>query len=215
VAYGSGALDGFALTVWAPESAVCDWAAAETRTAGTSTAQTGTAAKGGTEKGRAENAATVQGATVESAAGRHDPEAGVTEAGVTEAGVTEAGVTEAGVTEAGIAGLRDDLRKRLSEPPDVLHARLSAVAGCLAAAETEVSSATVVGDGLADDGWVLVRAGGATIACAVVELSGISGPVAIAIMTGTPGQDMRQPVAAGRPRSQSRRQRGRASKHTG
>jgi enediyne polyketide synthase len=204
VANGSGALHGFALTVWAPESAVCDWAAAGTSTAQTGTAQAGTAATGGTEKGRAENAATVKGA------GRHDPEAGLT-----EAGLTEAGLTEAGVTEAGIAGLRDDLRKRLSEPPDVLHARLSAVAGCLAAAETGVSSATVVGDGLADDGWVLVRAGGATIACAVVELSGISGPVAIAIMTGTPGQDKQQPVAAGRPRSQSRRQRGRASKHTG
>ena len=111
-------------------------------------------------------------------------------------------------------GIRDDMRKRLSEPPDVVDARLSAVAGCLAAAETRASSATVVGDGLADDGWVLVRAGGATIACTVVELSGIPRPVAVAIMTGTPGTEKRQTVAAGQPRSQSRRQRGRAAKHT-
>ena len=111
-------------------------------------------------------------------------------------------------------GIRDDMRKRLSDPPEVVDARLSAVSGCLAAAEARVSSATVVGDGLADEGWVLVRAGGATIACTVVELSGIPRPVAIAIMTGTPGLQKRQPVAAGQPRSQSRRQRGRAAKHT-
>ena len=193
VAQGSGALEGYALTVRAPESAVCAWAAAavqqteqvaEPRTAEPGTAQSGTAQPGTAQQG-----------------GTRRPD---------DADDAEGAPAGAGVT----GGIRDDMRKRLSEPPDVVDARLSAVAGCLAAAETRASSATVVGDGLADDGWVLVRAGGATIACTVVELSGIPRPVAVAIMTGTPGTEKRQTVAAGQPRSQSRRLRGRAAKHT-
>lgn len=185
VAQGSGALEGYALTVWAPESAVCAWAAAAIQQ----------------NEQVAEPATRSQPGTAQPGGGTWRP-----------ADAHDAGAAPA---EAGVAGgIRDDMRKRLSEPPDVVDARLSAVADCLAAAETRVSSATVVGDGLADDGWVLVRAGGATIACTVVELSGIPHPVAVAIMTGTPGTEQRQTIAAGQPRSQSRRQRSRAAKHT-
>ena len=163
VAPGSGALAGFTLTVWAPDSVACGWAAAEPA---------------------------------------HDgqPEAGQ-------------GRLSRPTAEPGLAGMGNDMGNRLGEPPTVLDARLRAVAGCLAASRTRAASATVVGDGPAGERWVLVRAGGATIACTVAELSGVPEPVAIAIMTGKPGPDQQQPAAPGQPRSQSRRQRGRATKH--
>ena len=320
---GSGALEGYALSVWAPESAVCAWAAAGQQNrpaAGPATlsrpgaAQRGAAERGAAERGAAEPRASQAGAAEPTARQRGTTKPGTTKSGSAEPGTTKSsttksgttksgsaepgsaepgsaepgsaepgsaepgsaepgnaepgstkprttksGTTKSGTAEAGIAkpgtemsdtplsgtemsgsalpgggiraagpedaeigraepavagGIQDDMRKRLSESPDVVEARLSAVAGCLAAAEARVSSATVVGDGLADDGWVLVRAGGATIACTVVELSGIPRPVAIAIMTGTPGKGKRQPVAASQPRSQSRRQRSQAAKHS-
>ena len=198
VAPGSGALDGYALTVWAPESAVCAWAAA--------------AVQQGEQAGEPGTTEPATAQPVSGAPGSQPQGPGAQGPGAQGPGAQDADDAPA---ETGVAGgIRDDMRKRLSDPPEVVDARLSAVSGCLAAAEARVSSATVVGDGLADDGWVLVRAGGATIACTVVELSGIPSPVAIAIMTGTPGLQKRQPAAAGQPRSQSRRQRSRAAKHT-
>ncbi len=219
VAPGRGALDGYTLTVWAPESAVCAWAAAavqqseqagEPGTAQAGTAQPGTTKSGASQAGTARPGGRTRGPAEAPDAGTQDAEA--QGPGAQGPGAQDAEDAPAGTGVAG--GIRDDMRKRLSDPPEVIDARLSAVSGCLAAAEARVSSATVVGDGLADDGWVLVRAGGATIACTVVELSGIPRPVAVAIMTGTPGREKRPPVAAGQPRSPSRRQRGRAAKHT-
>jgi hypothetical protein len=95
----------------------------------------------------------------------------------------------------------------------VLDARLRAVAGCLAATGTQAASAALA-DGPASDGWVLLRAGDATIACTVVELNGVFDPIAIAIMTGPARTDPGpQAAAKSQPRSQPRRQRGRATKH--
>ena len=79
-----------------------------------------------------------------------------------------------------------DLRARLSEPPAVLAARLDAVSACL-------EMAGLAPDGAAhgqlsvtqttSDGWARLALGRAVIACAVVELSGVAAPVAIALLT--------------------------------
>ena len=79
-----------------------------------------------------------------------------------------------------------DLRARLSEPPAVLAARLDAVSACLEMAglapddsahrQLSVTQTT-------SDGWALLALGRTVIACAVVELSGVAAPVAIALLT--------------------------------
>jgi hypothetical protein len=111
-----------------------------------------------------------------------------------------------------MTGMRDGMSNRPGEAPAVLDARLRAVAGCLAAAGPKAASAALA-DSPGGDGWVLLSAGEATIACTVVEFSGVFDPVAIAIMTGPARTGPGPQAAKGQPRSQSRRQRGRATKH--
>jgi enediyne polyketide synthase len=79
-------------------------------------------------------------------------------------------------------------------------ARQAAMAACLRAASAPAG--LVLGDPRsAGDGWLLLNAGGATIACTVLELSGVHSPVAIAVMTGTPLIDGRpSAVMTGRKR---------------
>jgi enediyne polyketide synthase len=125
-ARGRGLLDGFVLTVEAPEAAVCSWAAA---------------------------------APVPSGA----PDLG-----------------------PALAGFEQQLRIRPDEPPAVINARLKAVAACLARAGAPEDSPIAADDDTGAD-WLRLRVGGATLACTVVEVSGVSSPVAIAIMTGKPG----------------------------
>ena len=125
-ARGRGLLEGFVLTVEAPEAAVCSWAAA---------------------------------APVPSGA----PDLG-----------------------PALAGFEQHLRIRPDEPPAVINARLKAVATCLARAGAPEDSPIAADDGTGAD-WLRLRVGGATLACTVVEVSGVSSPVAIAIMTGKPG----------------------------
>jgi hypothetical protein len=125
-ARGRGLLDGFVLTVEAPEAAVCSWAAA---------------------------------APVPSGA----PDLG-----------------------PALAGFEQQLRIRPDEPPAVINARLKAVATCLARAGAPEDSPIAADDDTGAD-WLRLRVGGATLACTVVEVSGVSSPVAIAIMTGKPG----------------------------
>ena len=115
--------------------------------------------------------------------------------------------------EPGLAGMRADMRDRLGEPSAVLDARLRAVRDCMTVSRMRAASAAVVGDGPAGERWVLVRAGGATVACTVAELTGVPQPVAIAIMTGKPRKEQPEPADSGQPRPRSRRQRGRATKH--
>ena len=64
-------------------------------------------------------------------------------------------------------------------------ARLRAAAACLAQARVP-PGAPVIFDRATDDGWVLLAVAGARLACAIVEVSGLPGPVAIAIMTDPP-----------------------------
>jgi len=71
----------------------------------------------------------------------------------------------------------------LGEPPNTTAALLDAVAACLAAAGTP-DAPVVPATGAAQDGWLALRAGRAALACTVVQISGVSCPVAIAILTG-------------------------------
>src|SRR5262249_19278091 len=84
----------------------------------------------------------------------------------------------------GLADLADQVHRLLSEPPAVVSARLRAVAACLAQAGAPAGSAGLA-DGTAGAGGVgaLALGGeGGRRACAVAEISGVSCPVAIAIM---------------------------------
>ena len=75
------------------------------------------------------------------------------------------------------------IREQLAEPPAVLAARLRAIAACLAASGQSGGRA-VSCDSVTGDGWALLTAGAARIACAVVDISGVPSPVAVAILTG-------------------------------
>lgn len=78
------------------------------------------------------------------------------------------------------------LRAELAEPPAVLAARLQAITACAEmadlldgrrnAGQLSVARAT-------SDGWALLTAGRASIVCAIVELSGVAAPVAVALLT--------------------------------
>jgi hypothetical protein len=125
-AAGSGELEGFVLSVLAPEAAVCSWAAA------------------------------VPGPSGEPAAG------------------------------PGLADLANQMHSLLSEPRAVVSARLRTVAACLAQAGAPAVSA-VMADGTAGAEWLALSAAGGTLACTVAEISGVSCPVAIAIMTPDAG----------------------------
>ena len=88
----------------------------------------------------------------------------------------------------GLAPAYSQLRSQLAEPPATLAARLQAIGACLAAAGRPGSEpASCVRT--TSDGWALVETATARIACTVVEVSGVSSPVAIAIMTGQSPSD--------------------------
>jgi hypothetical protein len=126
----------------------------------------------------------------------------------------EPGAQPPGTAGPDLAGLQDDMRSRLAEPPAVLAARLRAVAGCLAAARTRATSIEVAPAG-APDGWVLLRAGQALIACIVTGLSDVAGPVAIAVMTGSPGRDRHRPASGRKPAAAGRSGTGRGGQGGG
>jgi len=101
----------------------------------------------------------------------------------------------------GLADIEDQLRSGWGEPTALDGARLRAIAACLAAAGTPAAS-PVVADVADADGWLLLRVAGASMACTVVEITGVPCAVAIAIMTrdpvpaGEPGRHARRPGAA-------------------
>jgi enediyne polyketide synthase len=80
------------------------------------------------------------------------------------------------------------LRGRLGEPAAVIKARLAAIASCLSKAGLAATTPVACegSGGIAREDWVLLRAPAGDIACTVVEISGMSSPVAIAIMVGIP-----------------------------
>lgn len=87
---------------------------------------------------------------------------------------------------AGMAAAYGQLRAELAEPPSTLAARLAAAGAALEMAGLAADGS----DGhqltmtrTTNDGWVVFTLDRALVACAVVELSGVSAPVAIAMLT--------------------------------
>jgi enediyne polyketide synthase len=101
------------------------------------------------------------------------------------------------------------LRGELAEPPATLAARLHAIGACLTAAgmpEDEPLSC----EWTTSEGWAVVTAGAATVACTIVEVSGVASPVAIAILTGPqPAANPRDAMATPRAADASRHAPGR------
>jgi enediyne polyketide synthase len=101
----------------------------------------------------------------------------------------------------GLAEIEDQLRSGWGEPTALFGARVRAMAACLASAGTPAAS-PVVADIADDDGWLLLRMAGASMACTVVEITGVPCAVAISIMTrdpspaSEPGRHARQSGAA-------------------
>jgi hypothetical protein len=86
----------------------------------------------------------------------------------------------------GMAAAYAQLRAELAESTAVLAARLEAVGACLRMADMTAeapSSGELTVTQATGDGWTVFALGRARIACGVVELSGVSSPVAIAILT--------------------------------
>jgi hypothetical protein len=88
-----------------------------------------------------------------------------------------------------LAGTFSQLCGRLPDAPVASAARLEAVAACLAMAQVPDGKLTF--QRATPDGWVLLEVAGARVACIVVEVSGVSSPVAVAIMTDPPHRDRR------------------------
>ena len=119
----------------------------------------------------------------------------------------------------GMAPAHAQLRAQLRESPDVLAARLDAVTACMTMAD--VATDDPAADRLTviqttGDGWAVLALGRARIASVVVEMSGVSAPVAIAILTRQYAHRRRaasRTASPGRPRRkgpQSRARRGTA-----
>jgi enediyne polyketide synthase len=85
----------------------------------------------------------------------------------------------------GMASAYSQLRSKLAESPATLAARLRAVGACLSMAGLPASESASCQQ-TTGDGWALLATATASIACAVVEVSGVASPVAIAIMTSRP-----------------------------
>jgi len=87
---------------------------------------------------------------------------------------------------AGMAAAYAQLRAELNEAPAILAARLAAVGATLEMAGLETGRSAgrqLIVTRATNDGWVVFTLDRALIACAVVELSGVSAPVAIAMLT--------------------------------
>ena len=105
--------------------------------------------------------------------------------------------------DAGQAATFSRLCSHLSEPPVASAARLQAAAACLARAGSP-PDAPLGFERAAADGWAVLAAGGTRLACTVVEVAGLPGPVAIAIMTDSPRPALRgRPVRGGGARRRS------------
>ncbi len=78
--------------------------------------------------------------------------------------------------------LSRQLRERTGEPPDRVAARMRAITACLAAAGRAAGTPVTLGPSR-DAGWVQVGAGTATVACTIVAIEGVRGPVVLALAT--------------------------------
>ena len=80
-----------------------------------------------------------------------------------------------------LAGLEAELRRR-GEQPATARARLRAVSACLAGLGPLTKPPVIAGSAEEAD-WLVLRSGAATLASAIVDMRGVSSPVAVAIMT--------------------------------
>jgi hypothetical protein len=85
---------------------------------------------------------------------------------------------------AAIAAVYAQLRAQLDESAVLLAARLRVISACLAGAGPEEGRWT---SAAASEGWVVLHGGAVSVACALTELSGVPGRVAVAIATSRPG----------------------------
>ena len=85
---------------------------------------------------------------------------------------------------AAIAAVYAQLRAQLDESPVLLAARLRVISACLAGAGPDEGRWT---SAAASEGWVVLHGGAVSVACALTELSGVPGPVAVAIATSRAG----------------------------
>ena len=85
---------------------------------------------------------------------------------------------------AAIAAVYAQLRAQLDESPVLLAARLRVISACLAGAGPEEGRWT---SAAASEGWVVLHGGAVSVACALTELSGVPGRVAVAIATSRVG----------------------------
>ncbi|HEU5416874.1 MAG TPA: beta-ketoacyl synthase N-terminal-like domain-containing protein [Streptosporangiaceae bacterium] len=99
------------------------------------------------------------------------------------------------------------LCSHLSEPPVASAARLQAVAACLAMAQAP-DGAPVTFRRVTADGWAVLEAAGTEVACTVVQISGVSCPVAIALLTEPPRRGGRAERAGARREADRRAGRG-------
>jgi enediyne polyketide synthase len=84
---------------------------------------------------------------------------------------------------AALAPLYARLRDQLDEPPPLLTTRLRVISACLAEAGLAVPDAGGWVAAPAGEGWVVLQSDQVRVACAVTELSGVTGPVVVAILT--------------------------------
>ncbi|HUK73221.1 MAG TPA: acyltransferase domain-containing protein [Streptosporangiaceae bacterium] len=86
------------------------------------------------------------------------------------------------------AALHNELRERCGEPSATVAARIWTVVECMSKAGLPAGLPLAL-DAVHDDGWAVLRAGDAVLASTVVAVSGVTGPLAVALMTVAGHQD--------------------------
>ncbi|HEY6278598.1 MAG TPA: hypothetical protein VIX86_19980, partial [Streptosporangiaceae bacterium] len=89
-------------------------------------------------------------------------------------------VTGLGPSAADLLQFGRSLLARPGEGSGTVSARLATMAACLSASPWQPGSPLAIDDAC-DGGWVVVRAGTTTVACTVVEIIGVPGPVALSM----------------------------------
>jgi hypothetical protein len=118
----------------------------------------------------------------------------------------ESGPVPSQQADHALAAARAQMFSRfLGEPRSTVSARVRAIAACLSMSGAPAGCPIVVRD-IADDGWVLLSAAGADMVCTVVDVSGVPGPVAVALMTGKPRWERRGSGQPARPATHRPRQ---------
>jgi enediyne polyketide synthase len=95
-----------------------------------------------------------------------------------------------------LARLGEQVAAYSRESGTAVAARLAVVAACLAAAGWQPRTPLLLDDACAGT-WLRVRAGHVTVACTIASMSGVAGPIAIALATWPIASRVGPPAAAG------------------